>query len=140
MAKTLTAAIAALKTQYGDAHAAVWPSTWQTRLYQGDPRDGGVELDTTNYPGYAAGTVGNTSANFPDPDGTSGVMTSAVLTFATPTGDWDDVPSHVGLCDPTGGVLLEVFAVDFGVYADGTPGAGEAVTGQIQVTYPWQVA
>lgn len=105
MALSTEGAIRSLDAAYGSTHHADWPATLTLRLYDGNPLDGGVELDVTDYPGYASAAVTNNGTNFPAAS-VDGVKSSALVTACTATGDWLDAPKYAGLCD--GADLLEV--------------------------------
>lgn len=76
-----------LDANYGDNHASTWPDSFNLRVYDGDPTNGGAEL--TSGGGYAPLVVSNDSTNFPDADG--GQKTSAQFQFADATDAWDEV-------------------------------------------------
>lgn len=119
----------ALDARWGSAHAAGFPSTVTVRMWNGDPLESGVELDSTNYPGYASFTVTNNDTNFPDASG--GSKTTAELAGGTATGDWDDAPTHFTLAD--GSTILEVIEVQ---NVEGLPGNGDPITVQGTISRP----
>lgn len=102
MGQSVDGAILSLDAQYGDDAAAIMPASFTIRLYDGDPRDTGEELDSgTDSPGYAALTgVTNNSTNFPAAD-VDGTKTTAQFTVCTATGTWDAAPAYAALCDGT---------------------------------------
>jgi hypothetical protein len=106
-----------LDANYGDKRAAHWPATIRVRLFDGDPREGGAELPATG--GYAAVTVNNASAVFPDASG--GVKTTTPISFGTSTAAWGAVATWAVLENPTNGNRLDgvALAEDVNVTAAG---------------------
>lgn len=113
MGLSVDGAILSLDAMYGDDASSVMPGSFTIRLYDGDPRDTGTELDSgTDSPGYAAlSGVTNNSTNFPAAD-VDGTKTTAEFTVCTATGTWDAAPAYAAICD--GSTVLEVVALDAG--------------------------
>lgn len=88
-----------LDASWGDGAVAAMPASPVLRFYDADPRVDGVELDTTNYPGYAGLAVTNNTANFPD--AVAGEKVTAQFTVCTATGTWAAAPAWAALCDGT---------------------------------------
>lgn len=113
MGQSVAGAILSLDAQYGDDASSVMPASFTIRLYDGDPRDTGVELDSgTDSPGYAAlSGVTNNSTNFPAAD-VDGTKTTPQFTVCTASGTWDAAPAYAALCDGTD--VLRVIPLDSG--------------------------
>lgn len=88
---------------YGDGHAPGEPATHYLALFVGDPTAAGVELDTTNCPGYTRLPIANTNASWAGATNGS-KTTSADLTMAAATGPWSQQPDYMAIMDaPNGG-------------------------------------
>lgn len=125
----ISAQNAGLKAWFGNGRAASMPSSWEVALFTDHPLFGGTELTSTG--GYARLVVANTSANFPDP--TVGVVQSALLTWAAPTGAWSDVATTFLLLDHADSTTR--WYVGLLSQAINVTGAGPAF--QTQLAIPW---
>lgn len=90
----------ALDCKFGDDASSAAPASYTLRLYTDDPDNGGVELDTTDYPGYGAVNATNNSTNFPDSD-VDGSKTCATQNCGPATGDWVAAPKFWAWCSGT---------------------------------------
>lgn len=90
-----------LDANYGDDHGTDWPDTFTVHLYDGDPRDDGVEISGTD---YAAVTINNDSTRWPD--ATGGKKVSTLVNFGTAGSDWPTARWWV-LKDPSDDGLVE---------------------------------
>lgn len=115
--RDLAAQVASLANDYGATHGPHSPATFKLALYLGDPTEDGIEVPATTTVvnedtgeesvvsnGYAAATVANNGTNFPAPDPTTGVLTSAVVAFPTSTAEYPDTVTHWLLSDASTGV------------------------------------
>lgn len=75
---------AALDALWGAGHGASMPTTFQVGLLDGDPTDGGAELDPDG--GYARITRTNNASTWLPAD--AGAKVSVVLTFPDATDAW----------------------------------------------------
>lgn len=95
-----------------DAVIASWPTTATYRLFTGDPTLGGVELAATG--GYAPATFS------PSDWTTSGVSSTATISFGTSTAAYADTATYWALVDTSGAIVYyddltpEVDIPDFG--------------------------
>jgi len=80
----------ALDAVYGDGKAAGAPTSIEVALFNGDPDNGGVELDA-GVGGYARLVLANTTANFPD---AAGGLKSVPVDFGTATAAYFDQVTH----------------------------------------------
>lgn len=101
---------AALDACYGDGHSDAWPSSVTIRLFDGDPRDGGVELDEVG--GYEGVIVDNDDTTFPPAE--AGSKTTPLIDFGTSTDAWS-APATWAVIEADG-TLLE--AVEFDAPVD----------------------
>jgi hypothetical protein len=93
---------AASDARYGDGRASNQPATWVIRLYDGDPEGDGNELD--NEGGYAAVTVNNDSATWPD---AVGGVKHGDIEWPMSTGAWSGVARWAGIHHPNSNNLWE---------------------------------
>lgn len=96
----------ALDACYGDNHSTTWPDSVTIRLFDGDPRDGGVELDAVG--GYEGLTVTNDDTTFPPAD--AGAKTTPLLDFGTSTDAWS--ASATWAVIEADSILIEAFQFD----------------------------
>lgn len=129
MSLSLEGSILSLRMMYGDDHDALIGGTLTLQLGTLDPDTGAfVELDTGAAPGYASASVTNNSTNFPDPDA-EGLLTSALFTVCTASGDWDDAHTHWLLLD--GSTPLDTGEVD----SDQIPNSGDVIKQRCRIFY-----
>lgn len=79
-----------LAAVFGDGKAAGAPADIEIGLFNGDPDNGGTEIDA-GVGGYAPLVLANTTANFPDPAG--GLM-AVPADFGTATDAYSDQVTH----------------------------------------------
>lgn len=101
---SIAAQNASLDNDYGAAKGPNAAASHEVALYQGDPVNGGVELDAAG--GYARPTVTNDGTSWAAAAG--GAKTSAVVGFADATAEWTvagvpAVATHFLLVDATTG-------------------------------------
>lgn len=94
---SIAAMNSSLDNDYGATHGPNSPSTWQLALFVGNPEileaeGGGVELNSTDDPGYARTTVSHTDF----PAAVDGIKTFTVI-FPNSTGEWEHSPTHWAL-------------------------------------------
>lgn len=92
---------AALDALWGAGHGASMPSTFQVGLLDGDPSDGGAELDSDG--GYARITRANNATTWLPAD--AGVKSSVPLPFPDPTDAWSADADYWGIY--VAGVLFD---------------------------------
>lgn len=98
--RDLAAQCGSLANDYGTAHGAGSPATFEVAIFHGDPMGAGTELAATTdgmANGYARVTVANTDAVFPAPDPVTGQLTTTPIVFDTATLDWPLVGTHWAL-------------------------------------------
>lgn len=89
----LAAQVASIKNDYGATRGPNGPATFQVALFTDDPTVGGVEMpnltatvDEAGLPidvanGYARAGISNNGATFPAPDPTTGILTTAIISW-----------------------------------------------------------
>lgn len=129
MSLSLEGAILSLRMMYGDDHGALIGGTLTLQLGTLDPDTGAfVELDTGDAPGYAEASITNNGTNFPTPD-SEGLLTSALFTVCTASGDWTDAHTHWLLLD--GSTPLDIGEVD----SDQIPNSGDVIKQRCRIFY-----
>lgn len=103
---------AALDACYGGDHAIMWPAAFTVRLYDDDPRNGGLELPADG--GYAAIIVDNDDILFPPADG--GEKVAGPFDFGTSTDAWGGVGLWVAFEDS--GVIYDAVDIPDPVVVD----------------------
>lgn len=98
-----------LDNDYGSTKGPNAPANHELVMYDGDPRDGGVELNDTDCPGYERVTVANDSGWPAAVDGRK----TRTITMPVPTDAWDQTATHWGLENTTTNGVG-----DFGRFAD----------------------
>lgn len=115
MLGSVTAQDGALSGIYGDNRGADAPSSFDARLFVGDPTVAGVEVAGT---GYAPVTIANTTANFGTPSG--GQLGPIVIDFGTGAADWG-TPDFWALTDGSGNFWNVQQIASPAAIADGDP-------------------
>lgn len=91
-----------LDDAFGATHGPNAPDEHELILLTGDPRVDGVELDPGLCPGYAPVPIPN-DGDWPAAD--AGEKDYGLVTFATPTGDWQQAGRYLALrAVDTGGI------------------------------------
>lgn len=84
-----------LDADYGATHGTHAPASHTLHLFAGDPKAGGVELDTA-VGSYAAPTLTNDATGWPTAAADQS-KTAAEVAFATSTAAWSDEATHWAL-------------------------------------------
>lgn len=87
---------ASLDNDYGATKGANAAAAHEVALFNGDPTQGGTELDST-VGGYARVVLTNNGTNWPA--ASSGAKTSAAVPFAASTAAWSDTATWFVLFD-----------------------------------------
>ena len=117
-----------LANDFGPTHGANSPTQFLLALYTGHPEFGGVELNSTDCPGYARPTINNTAFALVDgrfevevtPANATGAWTqvadyAVLLNATTPTEAWDYAPIQrvqVNAAGPLTPIVFTVFYSD----------------------------
>ena len=114
---------ASLDNDYGANKGPNSPAALELALFNGDPANGGVEMDAAG--GYAAVSMSNDGTNFPT--AADGQKICATQNFAPSTDQWTaaglpDVATYWALRDPASGALWDTgqLAAEISVEASGT--------------------
>lgn len=121
---------ASLDNDYGATHGPASPDAHELALFAGDPMTDGVEITGA---GYAPAAVSNDSA-WPAADNGS---KSRDVTFAAPTGEWDEA-THWLLRDPVTGAGWDCAPFDEPLDVTAASDTGPLVT--VQIFHPDSIA
>lgn len=105
--RDVAAQVASLANDYGATHGPHSPNTFEVALFIGDPEEDGIEVSPTTLVenedtgvespvtnGYAPATITNDGSNFPAPDATTGILTTAEIAFPASLAEYPDTVTH----------------------------------------------